>query len=76
MLRSLLAAQIGRQRPTLPEKTTEMTNPRAFISFDYDNNLTEKTLFVGQIKKLNDPVLRGRLVFQRDSSSSYMGETT
>ena len=27
-----------------------MADPRAFISFDYDNNLAEKYLFVGQIK--------------------------
>ena len=27
-----------------------MADPRAFISFDYDNNLTDKILFVGQIK--------------------------
>ena len=27
-----------------------MTYPRAFVSFDYDNNLTEKNLFAGQAK--------------------------
>ena len=27
-----------------------MANPRAFTSFDCDNNLTDKILFVGQIK--------------------------
>ena len=32
-----------------------MSDPRAFISFDYDNNLTEKYLFVGQIKNSKTP---------------------
>ena len=32
-----------------------MADPRAFISFDYDNNLTEKYLFVGQIKNSRTP---------------------
>lgn len=32
-----------------------MADPRAFISFDYDNNLTNKTLFVGQIKNSRTP---------------------
>lgn len=32
-----------------------MADPRAFISFDFDNNLTEKTLFVGQIKNSRTP---------------------
>lgn len=32
-----------------------MANPRAFISFDFDNNLTEKNLFVGQIKNSRTP---------------------
>ena len=27
-----------------------MANPRAFISFDFDNNETEKKLFAGQAK--------------------------
>jgi len=27
-----------------------MANPRAFVSFDFDNNGTEKTLFAGQAK--------------------------
>ena len=31
------------------------SGPRAFISFDYDNNSTEKTLFVGQIKNSRTP---------------------
>ncbi len=31
------------------------TDPRAFISFDYDNNSTEKILFVGQIKNSRTP---------------------
>lgn len=31
------------------------TDPRAFISFDYDNNATEKILFVGQIKNSRTP---------------------
>ena len=31
------------------------TDPRAFISFDYDNNSTEKVLFVGQIKNSRTP---------------------
>lgn len=30
-------------------------DPRAFVSFDYDNNLTEKILFVGQIKNSRTP---------------------
>ena len=32
-----------------------MADPRAFISFDYDNNLTQKNLFVGQIKNSATP---------------------
>ena len=32
-----------------------MTNPRAFISFDYDNNLLGKSLFVGKIKNSMTP---------------------
>ena len=32
-----------------------MADPRAFISFDYDNNLTERYLFVGQIKNSRTP---------------------
>ena len=32
-----------------------MADPRAFISFDYDNNLTDKNLFVGQIKNSRTP---------------------
>jgi hypothetical protein len=27
-----------------------MTNPRAFVSFDFDNNQTQKVLFAGQAK--------------------------
>ena len=30
-------------------------NPRAFISFDFDNNSTERILFVGQIKNSKTP---------------------
>ena len=32
-----------------------MANPRAFISFDYDNNFMQKSLFVGQIKNSTTP---------------------
>ena len=32
-----------------------MADSRAFISFDFDNNLTEKILFVGQIKNSRTP---------------------
>ena len=32
-----------------------MADPRAFISFDFDHNLTSKTLFVGQIKNSKTP---------------------
>jgi len=32
-----------------------MADPRAFISFDFDHNETEKTLFVGQSKNSNTP---------------------
>ena len=32
-----------------------MADPRAFISFDFDNNLTSKNLFVGQIKNSSTP---------------------
>jgi hypothetical protein len=28
-----------------------MADPRAFVSFDFDNNVTEKNLFAGQAKK-------------------------
>lgn len=33
----------------------EMADPRAFISFDFDHNETEKTLFVGQSKNSKTP---------------------
>ncbi|MFA6193624.1 MAG: TIR domain-containing protein [Parcubacteria group bacterium] len=32
-----------------------MTNPRVFISFDFDHNETEKHLFVGQAKNSKTP---------------------
>jgi CTP synthase (UTP-ammonia lyase) len=32
-----------------------MPHPRAFISFDFDNNKTEKLLFAGQIKNSRTP---------------------
>ena len=32
-----------------------MADPRAFISFDFDHNETEKTLFVGQSKNSRTP---------------------
>ena len=32
-----------------------MSDPRAFISFDYDNNETEKNLFAGQAKNSKTP---------------------
>jgi|SRR3989339_960119 len=32
-----------------------MTNPRAFISFDFDHNENEKILFVGQAKNSKTP---------------------
>ena len=32
-----------------------MADPRAFISFDYDHNLSERNLFVGQIKNSRTP---------------------
>jgi CTP synthase (UTP-ammonia lyase) len=32
-----------------------MANPRAFISFDFDNNSTEKSLFAGQAKNSKTP---------------------
>lgn len=32
-----------------------MANPRAFISFDFDNNSLEKLLFVGQTKNSKTP---------------------
>src|SRR3989344_7338471 len=32
-----------------------MTDPRAFISFDFDNNESEKHLFAGQIKNSRTP---------------------
>lgn len=32
-----------------------MANPRAFISFDFDHNVTEKNLFVGQSKNSKTP---------------------
>lgn len=32
-----------------------MADPRAFISFDYDHNETEKTLFAGQAKNSKTP---------------------
>jgi len=32
-----------------------MADPRAFISFDFDNNVVEKNLFVGQIKNSKTP---------------------
>ncbi len=32
-----------------------MADPRSFISFDFDNNSTERLLFVGQIKNSRTP---------------------
>jgi hypothetical protein len=32
-----------------------MADPRAFISFDYDHNVTQKNLFVGQSKNSKTP---------------------
>ena len=32
-----------------------MADPRAFISFDFDNNRTDKNLLVGQIKNSRTP---------------------
>ena len=32
-----------------------MADPRAFISFDFDHNQTDKNLFVGQIKNSRTP---------------------
>ena len=32
-----------------------MADPRAFISFDFDHDETEKTLFIGQSKNSNTP---------------------
>lgn len=32
-----------------------MADPRAFISFDFDHNVTQKNLFVGQSKNSNTP---------------------
>lgn len=32
-----------------------MANPRAFISFDFDNNSTERLLFIGQAKNSRTP---------------------
>ena len=32
-----------------------MPDPRVFISFDFDNNVTEKNLFVGQSKNSRTP---------------------
>lgn len=36
-------------------KDGKMANPRAFISFDFDHNVTEKNLFVGQSKNSKTP---------------------
>ncbi len=36
-------------------KDRAVADPRAFISFDFDNNLREKNLFVGQIKNSTTP---------------------
>jgi MTH538 TIR-like domain (DUF1863) len=32
-----------------------MSNPRAFVSFDFDNNECDKMLFIGQAKNLRTP---------------------
>ncbi|XAG09805.1 hypothetical protein NM432_19460 (plasmid) [Vibrio metschnikovii] len=32
-----------------------MADPRAFISFDFDHNVTEKNLFIGQSKNSKTP---------------------
>lgn len=37
------------------KKVTTMADPRAFISFDFDHNETEKNLFVGQSKNSKTP---------------------
>ena len=34
-----------------------MADPRALHQFRFDNNLTDKNLFVGQIRKLKNSVL-------------------
>lgn len=39
----------------LVHKIKPMSNPRAFISFDFDNNSISKMLFVGQIKNSKTP---------------------
>ena len=32
-----------------------MADPRVIVSFDYDNSLTDKNLFAGQIKNSRTP---------------------
>lgn len=32
-----------------------MADPRAFVSFDFDNNSTERLLFIGQVKNSRTP---------------------
>lgn len=39
----------------LPMGDFKMADPRAFISFDFDNNSTEKVLFAGQAKNSRTP---------------------
>jgi hypothetical protein len=36
-------------------RSNKLAEPRAFISFDFDHNETEKTLFVGQAKNSRTP---------------------
>lgn len=36
-------------------KEVEVTDPRAFVSFDFDHNETQKNLFIGQSKNSKTP---------------------
>jgi hypothetical protein len=47
-----------------------MADPRAFISFDFDHNETEKNLFVGQSKNSKTP-----FSIEDWSSKSYLPQT-
>ena len=52
-----------------------MADPRAFISFDFDNNLTDKNLLVGQIKNSRTPFSAEDWSVSEGASSGTVGET-
>ena len=50
-----------------------MADPRAFVSFDFDHDETEKILFVGQAKNSKTPLFNTRLVGEIFDAIGSMG---